>query len=113
MNILRDNNKLEEDLQIELSNYGLMRDTAKKNAPGNSGSGPQYFGLHEGDDEYKLYFTNDLRRLDNQTDPMQLAIIAPDNESFDMLAPKDYSKGLKLQDNSTIRRMLSNLLDTV
>lgn len=112
-NVLRDNNKTPEGLQVELASYGLMRQAAKDNAPSLSGTGPQYFGMAEDNNEYKLYFTNDLRRLDKQDVPMKLAIVAPDNESFDLLAPKDYAKGFSLKDESSLRRYLSNLLDAV
>lgn len=111
--ILRDNNKVTTELQSELASYGIMRESAIKNAPGNSGSGPKYFGMHETNDEYQLYFTNDLRKIDKQENPMQLAIVAPDNETFDMLTPKDYSKGLSMKDSTSLRRYLSNLLDTL
>jgi hypothetical protein len=111
--ILRDNNKVSTELQSELASYGIMREAAIKNAPGNSGSGPKYFGLYEGTDEYSMYFTSDLRRIDQQDEPMQLAIVAPDNETFDLLAPKDYSAGLSMKDSTSLRRYLSNLLDTL
>ena len=112
-NILRDGNKVTTELQTELVSYGLMRDTAIKEAPKYSGSGPKYFGLNEGHDEYSLYFTNDLRKIDKQDDPMRLAIVAPDNEPFDMLATKDYSKNLTGKDEKTLRTYLLNLLDSV
>lgn len=101
------------ELQEELVSYGLMRQSAKENAPKYSGGGPQYFGLREESDEFVMYFTNDLRKIDRQDDPMQLAIVAPDNESFDLLAPKNYSKNLSLKDDTTLRRYLTNLLDSL
>lgn len=113
MPILRDNNKMPEPLQSELASYGLMRQTAKENAPKYSGDGPNYFGIAEDGDEFKLYFTNDLRKIENQDDPMRLAIVAPDHTPFDMLEPKDYSQNKNLKDESAIRRLLSNLLDTL
>lgn len=106
-------NKLNTDLQQELVSYGLMRETAKTNAPKLSGSGPQYFGLNETAEEFNMYFTNDLRKINKQPESMQLAIVAPENDMFDMIEPKDYTKGLKLRDEASVRRMLSNLLDTL
>jgi hypothetical protein len=44
---------------------------------------------------------------------MQLAIVAPDNETFDLLAHKDFSAGLSMKDSTSLRRYLSNLLDTL
>lgn len=113
MTTLRDSNKVSTELQTELVSYGLMRQAAKTNAPKFSGKGPQYFGLAEDGDEYKLYFTNDLRKLDRQQDKMQLSIVAPDNETFDMLTPKDYSEGMTFKDDVSVRRYLTNLLDSV
>lgn len=113
MRILDSNNKVPTELQLELVSYGLLREAAKENAPKYSGAGPDYFGMTEDGDEYKLLFTNDLRKLDKQDSPMSLAIVAPDNETFDMLAPKDYSKGLSLKDDKSLRRYLTNLLDTL
>ena len=113
MPTLHDNNKMPQELQSELASYGLMRQTAKQTAPKYSGSGPNYFGILETGEEYKLLFTNDLRKIGEQRDSMQLAIVAPENVSFDMLEPKDYSQGKRLKDETTIRRLLSNLLDTL
>lgn len=106
-------NKLNTDLQQELVSYGLMRETAKAEAPKYSGSGPKYFGMNEDAEEFNMYFTNDLRKINKQSDSMKLAIVAPENEIFDMIEPKDYTKGLKLRDEAGVRRMLSNLLDTL
>lgn len=112
MNILNTNNKLSSDTQEVLVTYGLLRQTAKENAPKYSGEGPEYFGLHETANEYKLLFTEDLTDLDRHPE-MELAIVAPDNQTFDLLAPKDYAKKITLKDEKSIRSYLRKLLDSI
>lgn len=111
MSILRDNNKLSPELQFGLAEYKVLRDTAKKETKGLTG--PKYFGMTENADEFNIYVTDDLRKLDETTDPMQLAIIAPDNEEFDLLVPKDYAKKLDLKNEKNLRRYLRQLIDSI
>jgi hypothetical protein len=111
MTIWQDNNKLPTEVQAELANYGMLRDTAKKET--SELTGVKFFGLHETSDAYNIYVTDDLSKLDRQNDPMQLTVIAPEGETFDLLASKDYTKKLKLQDNKNLRRYMLNLLDSI
>lgn len=111
MTILRDNSKLPIEKQFELAEYKILRGKAIDATKGITG--PKFFGMTEKSDEFNLYVTEDLRELDNHKDPMQLAIVAPDNEMFDMLAPKDYSKKFDLNNDKSLRRYLRQLVDSI
>lgn len=110
MSILESGNKLSPAVQVLLADYGIMRTAAKKEAPKHSGKGPAFFGMYEDAEKYRLYFTDDLDSLDND---MDLAIVAPDNEPFDMLASKDYSTKLRLKEPEELRAYLRKLVDAV
>lgn len=114
MRILETNNKVPTRLQAELATYGILRDTAKK--LDNDLTGPKYFGLAETPDAFNLVFTDDLRKLDDLATydhQYKVAIVAPDNEEFDLLASKDYSKKLKLTDETNLRKYLLNLINSL
>lgn len=111
MTILRDNTKLTPEVQFNLAEYKVLRDTAKKETA--SLKGPKYFGLNESADEFNLYVTDDLSKLDDVDDPMQLAVVAPDNEEFDMLAPKEYAKKFEVKSGKGLRRYLRALVDSI
>jgi hypothetical protein len=111
MSILRDNNKLSAEEQFGLVDYKLLRDTAKKETKGLTG--PQFFGLSKKSDEFNIYVTDDLRKFDDIKDPLQLAIVAPDNETFDLLVPKDFTTKLDLKNEKNLRRYLKELVDSI
>lgn len=110
MSTLTENNKATPELQAELAAYGIMRETAIEEAPKYSGPGPEYFGLEEQNDEFKMLFTSDLTDLDKH-EKMHMAIVAPEFQTFDMLAPKDYSKHLSFKDPVNLRSYLRRLVD--
>lgn len=111
MNTWLEHSKVPEQLQKDLAEYGLLRDTAKKET--GELTGTKFFGLSETTDEYKLTITDDIEKIDSQYEHTQLAIIAPDNETFDMLEPKDFSKKLKLTNPKNLRKFLLDLVNSV
>jgi hypothetical protein len=111
MNTLRDNTKLTPELQFNLGQYKILRDTAKKETA--KLKGPKYFGMNETADAFNIYVADDTSKLDSVDDPMQLAIVAPDNEEFDILAPKEYSKKFDVSTEKGLRVYLRKLIDSI
>lgn len=112
MSLLRSNSKLEVATQENLAEYGLARQQAVEGSKGIKGSGPKYFLMEREGKEYNLSFPTQLDTLPTSKG-QELAIIAPDNEAFDLLAPKDFSEKLSFKDAKSIRKYLSRLLDTL
>lgn len=96
-------------LQKQLLEYGLARATAKKGAA--KLDAPAYFGIKKDGEETKFKFTEDLQSISD--DSMDLAMLIPDDQSFDLMAPADYGKKLSLKNPKTIRKFLSDLLDAI
>lgn len=91
-------------LQEDLAAYGIMREDAKNKAKGS----PGFFGLQETSSGYDVEYKDDPRNID---DNMTLAVIAPENEPFDMLVTKDFRKAVRVGNPKNIRDYLSRLLD--
>lgn len=105
------NTKMPGELQVELAEYGLLRDRAKQETARLPGR--KMFGLRETADEYEILAAEDLADLDKEKDPFQLAVIAPDNETFDLLAPQDLSAKLKGKDEKSIRAFITKIVDSL
>ena len=96
-------------LQKELLEYGLTRSEAvegSKKLPS-----PSYFGWKRNGTKTDLKFSKNLQSLHD--DAMNLGIIVPDNQAFDLMAPANYGQALSMKNPKTIRKFLSDLLDTV
>lgn len=91
-------------MQEDLAAYGLMREDAKNKAKGS----PGFFGLRETSSGYDVQYKEDPRDID---DDMMLAVVAPENEPFDMLITKDFKKAVRVGNPKNIRDYLSRLLD--
>lgn len=111
MSILESGNKLSTELQVVLSDYGIMREKAIKGSKGYGKDGPAFFGIKHVKDDYELKFTDDLQAIED--DEMELAVIAPDYETFDMLTTKDFSKKMGMKNPTELRAYLRKLLDNV
>ena len=42
-----------------------------------------------------------------------LSVVAPENEAFDMISPKDFSDKIKSRDEKSLRSFLLKLIDSV
>ena len=42
-----------------------------------------------------------------------LSVVAPENEEFDMISPKDFSDKIKSRDEKSLRSFLLKLIDSV
>ena len=72
---------------------------------------PAYFGWKPNGTKIDLKFTKDLQSIHD--DAMNLGIVVPDNEAFDLMTPANYGKELSMKNPKTIRKFLSDLLDTI
>lgn len=100
-------------LSDSLAAYGLVRSIAAKKAPVNLEK-PNFFGLENKGEETELLFTKDDSTLVEATEKgMQLAVVAPEDESFNMLLTKDFPRAVSDKDPETLRDFLRRILDEV
>lgn len=101
--------KIDQTLQEDLTQYGLVRAIAEKAAPVDTDS-PNFFGLREKGQEVELIF-NDKKEL---LEPgVQVSVAVPEIEPFDMLATEDFSEAVKKADPKTLREFITKLLDDI
>ncbi len=104
---------VDSTLTDELAAYGLVRAIASKKAPVNLEK-PNFFGMQDKGEEVELLFTKDTKELVAATEEgMQLAVVAPEDESFNMLLTKDFPKAVSDKDPETLRDFLRRILDEV
>lgn len=99
---------LTKELRDDLTRYGLTRDKAKEEAP-VSESDPNFFGISERGSVTELTFSKDLRKLVDSK--AQISLVAPENESFNMLVTKDLPKAIKDADEDTLRAFVTRILE--
>lgn len=108
-NTVNNANPMPETLQDDLRQYGLERIVAA------AGSAmlpqPQYFGMKQMGTQRAFDFTPDLQTL--QDDAMNLAIVVPDNQTFDLMAAGNYGESLAAKGGKSVRKFLSDLLDVL
>ncbi|MES2704836.1 MAG: hypothetical protein V4649_19530 [Bacteroidota bacterium] len=103
--------KVDENLQSELAEYGLIRAVAAKKAPVNLEK-PNFFGIEDRGSEVELLFSKDDKILAEATEEgMQLALVAPENEPFNMLLTRDFPAAIRGKDPETLREFLRRILD--
>lgn len=101
--------KISKELQDDLAQYGLARKVAEKAAPVNP-ENPTFFGIREKGRETELIF-GDKDALAESS--VQISVLAPEIESFDMLTTKDFSEAVKKTDPKTLREFISKLVDDI
>ena len=112
MNIFR-NTKLSPNLQADLASYGLLRKSVKEEQNDSKGKGAKLVGVLETSDEYKLYSVDSLNNVNTAGKDIVLSVVAPENEAFDMISPKDFSDKIKSRDEKSLRAFLLKLIDSV
>lgn len=101
--------KIDKALQEDLTQYGLVREIAEKAAPVSTTS-PNFFGIRNKSQDTELVFGN----TEELAEPgVQIAVLAPDIQPFDMLLTKDFSEAVKKTDPKTLREYISKLLDEI
>src|SRR6478752_1922355 len=92
---------VDQNLREELAAYGLVHAVAAKKAP-VSHKQANFFGVDDKGEEVELLFTKDDKTLANAVENgMQLAVVAPEDESFDMLLTNDFPKAIQGKDQET------------
>jgi hypothetical protein len=92
--MLRNNQtKVSETLQSELAAYGIVRMEVMENAKPKKSGEPSFFGLREGYRETELKFDATPEQI--QKAGMTLALAAPEDASFDMIAVTNFDKAMK------------------
>jgi hypothetical protein len=88
-----------------------MRAVAAKKAPVNL-TKPNFFGYEDRGAEVEFLFTKDKKTLAEATEEgMQLAMVAPENESFNMLLTSNFPEAIKKADPETLREFLRHIVD--
>lgn len=99
--------KVTPELQKELAEYGLFRHKAVQET---SASDP-FMGITREGDKYIGHFSGDIAKL--QGKQAQIAVVAPENESFDMLITKDFNKAITTARPDDLRAYIRSIVDKV
>lgn len=104
--------KLDDNLRDELAMFGVVRAVAAVEAP-VSKKKANFFGIEkQHDGEVELLFTDDEEVLaDAVEDGMELGVVAPEHESFNMLVQKDFKKAIADKDPKSLREFVTSILD--
>lgn len=107
---VRSNQRMATDLQVQLAEYGLAYQEAKKGV--NKLKGAKHFGLKRYGNEYNLAFSDDVLSLGDQG--MELASLKPmGTATFDMLQTTPaFGKTLSMKNEKSIRNYLRKLLES-
>lgn len=100
--------KVSLGLQTELAQYGVLRAEAIENAPVKATGTPNFFGLTEGYQESEMLFDTDISAIQDKN--MMVSLVAPDNETFDMLVTKDFDKAITTANETTLRAFLRKII---
>lgn len=107
MNTKNTSTVVDQTLQVELAEYGLLR----KEALANTTAANPFFGLRTTYGGYDTKYGTSLKAI--QESDMDIAIVAPENESFDMLITKDFNKAIKTASKDDLRSFLRSIVDKV
>lgn len=106
---LRNNQRMETDLQSQLAKFGLMREQVKE----GTGDTSKYFGLSKQGGDFSTKFTNDISTLENEPD-MRLAQFVPSGtQTTNLLQSVPYGKKLSMKDPKTVKAYLRKLLESI
>lgn len=104
---------VDSNLSDNLAAYGLVRDIAAKKAPVDLKKA-NFFGMEDRGGEVELVFSKDKKTLADATEEgMQLAVVAPEDESFNMLLTTDFPRAVSDKSPETLRDFLRRILDEV
>lgn len=98
---------VDSTLQKELAEYGIFR----KEVLENTSSTDPFFGLRVAYGGYETKFGVGIKAI--QEANMDVAIVAPENEPFDMLITKDFNKAIKTASKDDLRSFLRSIVDRV
>ena len=95
---------VDETLQRELAEYGVFRAEVVKNT---SKTDP-FFGLRITGSEYQTKFNVGIEAIQDAN--MQVAMVAPDDEPFDMLITKDFKKAVATAGIEDLRSFIRSIV---
>lgn len=101
--------KVSTELQADLAQYGLVRAEAIKNAPVKRTGTPNFFGIKNEGSETVLKFNTSIETI--QDNGMTVALVAPENESFNMLVTKDFKKAVEGSTIDNLRSFVRRIFD--
>lgn len=94
------------ELEADLAAYGILRKTAEKEA-----GDAEFFGMKDKGNKTVLKFNADIETL--QDEGMTVSVVAPQNETFNMLLTTDFNKAVKTATTDDLRAYLRKLLRKV
>lgn len=101
--------KVSTELQADLAQYGLVRAKAVENAPVKKTGAPNFFGMKDEGSKTVLQFSDDIEALQNNN--MMISLVAPENESFNMLVTKDFKKAVEGSTEDNLRSFVRRIFD--
>lgn len=107
MTIKNKSTKVDESLQRELAEYGLLRQEVTENTSVDN----PLFGLRTRFGGYDTKFGVSAQTV--QESNMSIAVAAPDNEPFDMLVTKNFKEAISKADTKDLRSFLRSIVDRV
>lgn len=107
MTIKNTSTVVDQTLQLELAEYGILRKEVLENT---SASNP-FFGLRNTYGGYETKFGTSIKAI--QDSELSVALAAPENESFDMLITRDFNKAIKTGSKDDLRAFVRSIVDRV
>lgn len=111
MRTRNDNTKVSTELQVELAEYGILRNEAEEKAPLKKSGEPNFFGLDENYGGYDTSFGISIKSI--QEKGQQVAFITPDIDTFDLLGTVNFTESISKMDTPSLRAAIRDLVDRI
>jgi hypothetical protein len=102
--------KYKDNIMDDLAAYGIARDEAKDMSSKTNQDGTPVFGFEDVGNEYEITAGKPFDLVDYNVD---LAIIAPDTNGFNLIVRKENPEALHNLPKDKLRNILSRILDSV
>lgn len=102
--------RLRTEDQADLAAFGLLRKTAMKNAAPSENS-QAFFGIKDSGEDTELKFDASIEDL--QHDNMTVAMVAPEDKTFNMLLTTDFNEAVKAATEQDLRAFLRDTIRKV
>ena len=110
---LRNNQRMSHDQQVELANYGLAYQEAKKGVRSLKSTNKN-FGLKRYGNDYTLYFPDNILDLEKDSGAQFASLVPEGTDTFNLLQPSQpFGKKLSMKDPKSIRKYLRSLVESV
>lgn len=101
--------KVTSELEKKLADYGVMRGEAIEGAGISKPGDYNYFGIKMEGDKAKFAFDATPKQIQNRD--MQMAIVAPEFDTFDMVAPVSFDGAKQTKNITALKNYLRKLFD--